>query len=340
MNEQLRLTEMLRYMRPEGSSTQRDFCKTFIEPVFGEPVDAFGNYVHRVMNEDGSTPKIAFTAHHDTVHRFEGRQYVVVSEGVVTAPQSDCLGADCTTGVWLILQMIACNIPGVYIIHGGEESGCIGSSHFVQENEEFVKTLEAVISFDRRGVKDIITHQMGVRTASDEFAESLALALGNDLLKPNSGGAYTDSNEYAHLVPECTNLSVGYYDQHTKKECQDLYYAYQLLQQLVTADWSKLVIKRDPETDFETTYRGWKRGGYWSNYEYEDDTPYTKYKDSKTDSSWNRYLIECLINEYPDEMAEMLDSWGFSYESLVDDLVRDNPHLSHKLQGLNAKGYF
>lgn len=338
MNENLKLTEMLRYMRPEGSYAQKVFCQTFLEPVFGQAVDAYGNYLHIVPDEAGNTPKIAFTAHHDTVHKQSGTQYILVQDGVITAPQSDCLGADCTTGVWLILQMIYAGVPGVYIVHGGEEIGCVGSSAFVRENEDFVRTLDAVISFDRRGVKDIITFQMGCRTASDEFAVSLAEALDNDMLLPCDGGAYTDSNEYAELVPECTNLSVGYYSQHTRSESQDLFYAYKLLGQLLNADWTKIVIKRDPEMDFESSYRNMYSGGFWRN-QYEEDEPYLKYKSSKTSSSYNRYLIECLLTEYPDECAEMFDSWGFSYESLVDDLVRENPHLTAKLVDFNAKGY-
>ena len=36
------LVEMLRYKRPEGSDTQKAFCKRFLEPTFGKP-DQFGN---------------------------------------------------------------------------------------------------------------------------------------------------------------------------------------------------------------------------------------------------------------------------------------------------------
>ena len=58
------LIEMLRYKRPEGSVTQREFCKRFLEPTFGRP-DKHGNYIHIV----GDKPNLCFTAHHDTVHK-------------------------------------------------------------------------------------------------------------------------------------------------------------------------------------------------------------------------------------------------------------------------------
>ena len=61
------LVEMLRYKRPEGSATQRAFCKRFLEPTFGKP-DQFGNYIKII----GDEPNLCFTAHHDTVHKDDG----------------------------------------------------------------------------------------------------------------------------------------------------------------------------------------------------------------------------------------------------------------------------
>jgi hypothetical protein len=54
-------------------------------------------------------------------------------------------------------------------------------------------------------------------------------------LEPDSTGSYTDSNEYAPIVSECTNISVGYFNQHTKNEVQDLDYADDLLLALVSS---------------------------------------------------------------------------------------------------------
>jgi len=339
------LTEMLRFMRPEGSEHQRIFCESFIEPIFGKPVDEHGNYVHIIGDEDGDSPTVAFTAHHDTVHKHEGIQYVHVSaDKIATAPQSDCLGADCTTGVWLILQMIRAGVPGFYVIHGGEEVGCIGSSNFVKDRGDYLKNLDAVISFDRRGVRDIITHQMGARTASDNFAESLAAILVDDMLAPSSNGAYTDSNEYADIVPECTNLAVGYYNQHTKQECQDLTYAYSLAKRLIEADWSKLVIERDPdEIDYSGGFYG-TGGSYkrWSNYRYEDDDifDYTLggKKSQQTGSTYNVYLLQALLFDYSDEVADLLDDWGITYENVVDELISANPNLAHALANRYGQG--
>jgi len=169
------LIEMLRYKRPQGTQTQDEFCERFLEPHFGLP-DRHGNYILSI----GETPTLCFASHHDTVHRTEGLQQLVVTSNVVSVADtaiSSCLGADCTTGVWLMLGMIEAGIEGVYVVHAAEEVGCVGSSALVKDNPYWLTGIDAVISFDRYGDTSVITHQMGKRTASSEFATSFADAV-------------------------------------------------------------------------------------------------------------------------------------------------------------------
>lgn len=302
------LIEMLKYKRPSNSWSEKEFCQTYIEPVFGEP-DDHGNYIKIVYEKAHRgfvQPKVCFTAHYDTVHRTPGKQRVLVSGDIATAIQSECLGADCTTGVWLILGMIEQNIPGVYVIHYGEESGCIGSSALVKDEPEWLQYTKAVISFDRKGQESIITHQMGMRTASDAFAVSLSDALDMPLLRPDPTGSYTDSNEYAAHVSECTNLSVGYLHQHTSKESQDIYFAYYLLDKLCNADWSKLVFERDPSSFSYDDVFGWGR-------------PSQPQKKSGALST-NLSQLEDLIYDFPEELAKVLDDWGCDAEYLYSQI--------------------
>lgn len=295
------LIEMLRYKRPEGSLTQREFCKRFLEPTFGRP-DKYGNYIHIV----GKKPNLCFTAHHDTVHKDDGMQQLVVMNDIVSIADpktSNCLGADCTTGIWLILNMIAEGVEGVYVIHAAEEVGCKGSSALVADNPRWLGQIDAVISFDRYGDKSVITHQMGIRTASDAFAKSFAEALNLPQLQADDGGSYTDSNEYALDVSECTNISVGYYGQHGINETQDLDFADVLLTALCLADWSKLVFERDPAVVDD-------KWGYSSKY-------------SKTDEE-NVYQLEELVADYPHKIAELLDAYGFTPYSLMEECQIDD----------------
>lgn len=252
------LLDMLRWQRPEGSIAQTVFCELHLEPVFGKP-DEFGNYFITISNNDGSFPEVAFMAHHDTVHFNGGFQTVETTLDTAYTPEGDCLGADCTTGLWIILEMIEAEVPGIYIIHGGEEVGCLGSSGMVASKQSWMEYAKAAISFDRYGTKSVVTHQMSYRTCSDEFADSLIdiLDLG---MEKDKHGVFTDSNEYRDDIPECTNLSVGYEKQHTKYETQDLDFLRVLVPALIEADWSKLVIKRDPKVvNFERVDKGTTR---------------------------------------------------------------------------------
>lgn len=335
------LLEMLEYKRPEGSDTQKLFCEKYLEPYFGAP-DEDGNYTLIINEKDNTQPVVCFTAHHDTVHREGGMQTIMRHGDDAYALNSDCLGADCTTGVWLILGMIEKGIPGVYVIHSGEEVGCLGSSALVKTYPYWLQDIKAVISFDRKGKESIITHQMGLRTCSNAFAESLADALSMPM-KPDSTGAYTDSNEYRYVVSECTNLSVGYYNQHSAKETQDVFFAYQLLSALTKADWSKLVFERDnTKAEQEEWYEGGDKS-YWPTYQpgdyakrygkanrldddplawdhgYDDDDRiYDRDYADPTQDNYDNVLE--LVKDFPEEVASLLDDWGVDAQYLLDQL--------------------
>ncbi len=297
------LIEMLRYKRPEGSDTQREFCQRFLEPMFGLP-DRHGNYIL----SQGKNPNICFTAHHDTVHKTGGMQKLLVINDIISIADpatSSCLGADCTTGIWLILNMIEAGVDGVYVIHAAEEVGCKGSRALVNDKPLWLDGIDAVISFDRYGDTSVITHQMGVRTASDAFAKSFAHAVDMPQLIGDSGGSYTDSNEYIYIVQECTNISVGYYGQHGVNETQDIKYAELLATALVCADWDKLVFQRDPSVVEDT----WGMGSYGYN--------------NRPDES-NIAAIKTLIEDHPQKVAELLDDWGINYYALVEEAHIDD----------------
>ena len=309
------LIEMLRYKRPQGTQTQDEFCERFLEPHFGLP-DRHGNYILSI----GETPTLCFASHHDTVHRTEGLQQLVVTSNVVSVADtsiSSCLGADCTTGVWLMLGMIEAGIEGVYVVHAAEEVGCVGSSALVKDNPYWLTGIDAVISFDRYGDTSVITHQMGKRTASSEFATSFADALDLPQLIADPNGSYTDSNEYADVVPECTNISVGYYGQHGVNETQDLEFADLLMYKLCAADWSKLVIARDPSL-YESQYEDdnyWSRN--WSRLYDEVSSP-----DMSDD--YDRESIISLIENNTCAVADMLIKMGMTADLLAEEVGVDD----------------
>lgn len=312
------LMGMLQFMRPAYSHTESMFCKKYLEPVFGEP-DEHGNYVKVV----GNRPNIAFTAHTDTVHRIQGFQTLQVEGDNVTTTTGSCLGADCTTGLWLMLGMIEAGVDGVYVAHAAEEIGGIGSTALVADRPSWLNEIDAVISFDRFGTGSIITHQGGRRTASDEFASSLAVAL--DLpLKADTTGTYTDSVEYAELVPECTNISVGYYDQHTKRESQDLHYAQILLERLIEARWESLAIVRDP------TYLETLNYDQWGSYSHPSE-------DEEEEAALAS--IERLVADRPTAIAQMLHDYGLSLEDLIEEIGEGYSDIDYYRGGINYQYY-
>jgi len=309
------LIEMLRYKRPQGTQTQDEFCERFLEPHFGLP-DRHGNYILSI----GETPTLCFASHHDTVHRTEGLQQLVVTSNVVSVADtaiSSCLGADCTTGVWLMLGMIEAGIEGVYVVHAAEEVGCVGSSALVKDNPYWLTGIDAVISFDRYGDTSVITHQMGKRTASSEFATSFADAVDLPQLIADPNGSYTDSNEYADVVPECTNISVGYYGQHGVNETQDLEFADLLMYKLCAANWSKLVIARDPSL-YESQYED---DNYWSK---NWSRLYDEVSSPDMSDDYDRESIISLIENNTCAVADMLIKMGMTADLLAEEVGVDD----------------
>lgn len=285
------LAEMLRYKRPHGSKSERKFINRFIRPL-GVEEDDHGNFYLRVGDS-----KVLWSAHTDSVHRTAGKQKIVL-EGtnlrLATGETSNCLGADNAAGVWILREMIFANVPGLYVFHRQEESGGVGSDYFSKYNRHLLDGIEAAIAFDRRNTGSIITHQWGGRTASDTFAKSLAKIIGLGH-KPDDGGTFTDTASYMDLIPECTNVSVGFSSEHSAKETLDLSYLLDLRNAMVGFDETQLIIKRDPSVA-EPMFGGY---GYASSRD-----SYDRLKD--------------LIKRYPDEVADFMEMLSIDPEEIEE----------------------
>jgi hypothetical protein len=240
-----RIQKMVRYTRAHGSKGERLFTKQFIMPyaptIFTDPTNGeILCYVVDVADKTGVTPPVLFSSHVDTVHNIKDPVYQVVTAdegcGLLFKEDDMPLGADCAAGVWVMLHMIDHKVPGTYVFHRGEERGGIGSQGMVAHYEHFLRMFEHAIAFDRRGENDVITHQAGRRCCSDEFAGALAMALNNlngfDYARDDSG-VFTDTANYMDIIPECTNISVGYHHEHSKNEYLDVWHMEKLANRLV-----------------------------------------------------------------------------------------------------------
>ncbi len=193
----------------------------------------------------------------------KGDKSRMVWGGVVTEikPEGGCvyqptqLGADDNSGVYILLKLIKQGTPGLYIFHVGEECGGIGSMDIVRRSPKLVKGIKRAIAFDRMGYFDIINNQRGGICCSPGFVKSLATQLNDLIVTPHqfkdqfssAVGSFTDTANYIHLIPECTNISVGYFNQHSENEHQDCWWLEEILMPAaLKIDYDALTTDRVP----------------------------------------------------------------------------------------------
>jgi hypothetical protein len=226
--------------------------------------DQVGNYYKIIGSEK---PTIMFTCHLDTADREqkttklfqvngrvveEGYSFRLIKSGTgdehIYTDGSSILGADDKAGTAVMLYMMANNVPGIYYFFIGEERGGIGSNALssIYDRCDYLTDVKACVSFDRRRTTSVITHQLGRQCCSNEFGQALCDEYNkNGLnLSLDPTGVYTDSASLMEDIPECTNISVGYYNEHRGTEMQNISYLKRLAEASVKVDWNKLPIKR------------------------------------------------------------------------------------------------
>ncbi len=179
----------------------------------------------------GGNEQVLFACHLDTVHARPGYQRVYRQRhraNALHSPDGECLGADDGAGIWLMLAMIEAGVPGTYVFHLDEERGCLGSRWLAKNRQDWLRQFHCAIGFDRPGTSDVVTHFAGLRGCSPGFAMDLSWALSSHVsgyeLTPCRTGGMTDVRHYIGLIPECTNLSIGYHRQHRREEWLDTRY--------------------------------------------------------------------------------------------------------------------
>lgn len=247
--------------RDHGSITDAEFAAWLAHDVNATMIDSLGN-IHVDLRSDKSH-RTLFTSHIDSVHDGGGHNRVRI-DGKFWRADGAALGADDGAGVALLAHLIRNEVPGYYIFFRGEECGGIGSSGLYEHDSTFFQAFDRAIAFDRAGYSDVITHQGGTRCCSDKFAHALSAALTPDdfslAFVPNDGGVYTDTAEFVDTIPECTNVSVGYFSQHSDREYQDIDFLQKLAVQLLRVQWDELPTDRDPRV-YEDRWERYARYG-------------------------------------------------------------------------------
>ena len=205
--------------------------------------DEFDNY-YKIIGKS----ETMFTSHLDTADRKQSKVTIYSTEKdgdeMFVTDGTSILGADDKAGVSIMLYMMAHNIPGIYYFFDGEERGGIGSNKVasVFESIEHLKGVKRCISFDRRNYYSVITQQLGRECCSDEFATELAKELNKSGLKISLDptGIYTDSASFIDEIAECTNISVGYFSEHTISETQNISFLQRLGKACLDVNWEGL----------------------------------------------------------------------------------------------------
>jgi hypothetical protein len=207
-------------------------------------IDEYGNYFLKIGESN-----TMFTSHFDSFTTKQSKvnllKYYENNNLFISTDGKSILGADDKAGVTIMLYMIEHNIPGLYYFFVGEEVGGIGSAELSINEHINLNNIERCISFDRRGYNSIITEQMYESCCSETFADSLCEAfkeVGMKFEKDNTG-IFTDSANFIGLIKECTNISVGYFHEHTNREYQNITFLEKLCDACTKINWDKLSTK-------------------------------------------------------------------------------------------------
>lgn len=309
--------------RPYKSKGCDDFCLELFYVLEDylkaeAEVDAAGNIIVFV----GEKPTILWSCHTDTIHpQHSGYSPLVYDNIFVCSKDKRQLGADDGVGIWIMLSMINAKIPGLYIFHAGEECGGIGSSYIADHNKALLTGIDQAIAFDRKGTHSVITHQAGGKCCSNLFAKDLCNAL-NMGHSPDDTGVFTDTANYIYDIPECTNVSAGYYGEHTFNEFLNFKYAVALRDNLIAAHKNGALgtmrVGKDVEAKpapyrYDYSNNGYYDDGYGQDFQFANYARYGTGYDNKADSDRYDDLVDLVCSD-PDTAAAILMDLGITEE--------------------------
>lgn len=222
----------------------------------GYKKDSVGNYYYEIGNSE-----TLFTSHLDTFSsEYEKVNHVIDTKDPfkIKTDGSTILGGDNKLGCTILISMIEKGIPGTYYFFLGEEpilsGGCWGSKNALKSNPDFFKKFKRCIAFDRRMYGSIVVRQMGRMCCSMDFAKKIADEFdirGIKWDKEGGFGYYTDTAIFMDVIPECTNISAGGFNEHYNTEWVDLNYTWEVYKAAISMDWESLPTVRELENRFE-----------------------------------------------------------------------------------------
>ncbi len=290
-------------------------------------VDGHGNYYKKIGDS-----KVMFCGHLDTYCREYKRVWHIIDGNTIKTDGTTTLGGDDKAGITIMLKMMEANVPGLYYFFRGEEgvtspTGTWGSKQALKSRGDFFKGYEKCIAFDRKGTTSIISEQMYTECCSSEFVKALEEEFKTNGLeyKDDPTGMWCDSGVFMEIIPECTNISVGYKSEHTFNEEQNLEHLEKLVEASININWEKLPVKRDPSIVSKGV------GRYKYDWDYDWDyygSAYSRKKSTNyypaTTSNYNKsvtkrdYVTMGEMFEHVVELLEQLDYECLNAESFKE----------------------
>jgi len=163
----------------------------------------------------------------------------------------------------------------------------------------------------------------------DVASQALDDALSPIYLMGDDGGLYTDSFSFIDLIPECTNISVGYMNQHTVAERQDARFLVSMAEASVNIAWEDLPteIDMDARDDLypvvSNRYYGSSKGRYgysgsfvpWYEQEWRNSKPISAREvdaddliDAAIMGNLSTQMVRDYVSQQPDDAADLLHS--------------------------------
>lgn len=213
--------------------------------------------------------KPLLTSHLDTINDARSRKGKVncTIEGNILSVSDglSVLGADDRTGVWLMLQLLRDDDSRSsydYVFCCDEEVGGLGSSSFSEKCEEDLHDYSCVISLDRAGVNDVATYG---------YDNPELVKVFTDVGFKETYGTFTDCVNISSVTEiACVNLSVGYFNEHTSTETQDISVMYSILSVLKDKKIQDKLLAKQYVAEY-MPYRGYGKGYDYSGYTWDDD---------------------------------------------------------------------
>jgi hypothetical protein len=238
----LKLTE---FTTPFGHErTLEEILKAFVP---GIKRDAIGNY-HITVGKS----QTLFSSHLDNYCKLSEKVNHIIDGNIIKTDETTILGADNKAGVLVLLYLISNNVPGHYYFFIGEEpilsGGLHGSRMLCVHLRDRLAGIKRAVAFDRREYGSIITRQSAQPCCSAEFTMALIKEFANQEIEmsPDPTGYYTDTASFLEIIPECTNISVGVFGEHSKKESVDITYVEAIAKAAAKINWEELPTSRNP----------------------------------------------------------------------------------------------